>query len=106
HELPADKSKQPPHPLASPVRLEKDQVLAALIQVANLYDEQFPEPFRSSLHPYLDGPERKLENYLLFGPQEGKRSCWGRDIALFVIVECVKAAARLQGVQRVAGKAG
>ena len=98
------------HTLSSGVELQKDEMLAALIAVANFDRKAFPEPFRFSLDPYLDGPERKLENYLLFGSQVGDktrdRSCFGREFALFVIVECIKAAARLQGLQRVAGKAG
>ena len=98
------------HTLSSGVELQKDEMLAALIAVANFDREAFPEPFSFSLDPYLEGPKRELENYLLFGSQGGgkarDRSCFGREFALFVIVECVKAAARLQGLQRVAGKAG
>ncbi|MCW5736919.1 MAG: hypothetical protein KIS73_22525 [Enhydrobacter sp.] len=98
------------HTLPSGVRLEEGEILAALIAVANFDRDAFPEPFSFSLHPYLDGPERKLENYLLFGAQmddSGRdRSCWGKHFALFVVIECVKAAARLQGLRQVAGKAG
>jgi Dyp-type peroxidase family len=106
HDLPARSGRPPGDSLSKPIRLEEGEALAALIAVANFDGEAFPHPFSFSLHPYLDGPPRNLDDYLLFGPQDGGRSCWGRHFALFVIVECVKAAARLQGLQRVAGKAG
>ena len=59
-----------------------------------------------SLRPFLPGAERKIENYLLFGARGGDRDCWGRDrLALYMVKECVKAAGRLQSLQKVAGAA-
>jgi deferrochelatase/peroxidase EfeB/cytochrome P450 len=86
--------------------------VAALVAVASVDPRGFGEPFRFSLRPFLPGPPRDIDKYLLFGaksssnPQES-RDCWGRDrLALFMVKECVKAAGRLARLQRVAGPEG
>jgi hypothetical protein len=85
--------------------------IAALVAVASIDPRGFREPFRFSLRPFLPGPPRDIDKYLLFGaassnPHES-RDCWGRDrLALFMVKECVKAAGRLERLRRVAGPAG
>jgi hypothetical protein len=91
--------------------LEVGDLVAALVGVAAFDPRGFPEPMRLSLHPFLPGPERNIDNYLMFGAKGGtvdeSRDCWGRDrLALSILRECVKAAGRLQHLQRVAGEAG
>jgi deferrochelatase/peroxidase EfeB len=86
-------------------------VVAALTGVAAFDESAFPESKRLSLWPFLPGPERKIDNYLLFGARvsnpEESRDCWGREkLALLMVKECVKAAGRLQHLQSVAGEAG
>ena len=96
---------------ASQVKVKKGDVVAALLGVAAFDPRAFPEPKRLSLWPYLPGPQRKIDNYLLFGGKSAtadeSRDCWGRDkLALKILQECVKAAGRLQHLQKVAGPAG
>ncbi len=93
--------------------VRKGDWVAALIVAACFDPVAFPNPRQFSLAPILPGPERKMENYLLFGngqkddPQMPGRLCWGRDkIALYLLTECLKAAGRLKGLKRVAGPAG
>jgi cytochrome P450 len=72
----------------------------SLIAAANLDARSFPEPFRFKL-------DRAIATYLLFNEATNKRACWGRDrVAMLVLEECLKAASRLQGLRRVAGKSG
>jgi Dyp-type peroxidase family len=97
--------------LPSRGKVKAGDVVAALTGAAAFDERVFPDSKRLSLWPFLPGPERKIENYLLFGawvsnPEES-RDCWGRDkLALLMVKECVKAAGRLQHLQRVAGDAG
>ncbi|MBI2739198.1 MAG: hypothetical protein HYX38_21980 [Rhodospirillales bacterium] len=93
--------------------VRKDDWIAAVIYAACFDPDAFPKPMQFSLAPILPGPERKMENYLLFGdsqkddPKKPGRLCWGRDrIALYLLTECLKAAGRLKGLKKVAGPAG
>ena len=97
--------------LPSGGKVKKGDVVAALLGVAAFDPISFPEPRRLSLWPYLPGPQRNLNDYLLFGAiatdQKESRDCWGREkLALKILKECVKAAGRLQHLQRVAGPTG
>ena len=97
--------------LPSGAVVQKDDLVAALVGVAAFDPNGFPEPMRLSLHPFLPGPNRDIANYLMFGATVGTadetRDCWGRErVALSILKECVKAAGRLQHLQRVAGEAG
>lgn len=99
--------------LPSTGKLKAEDWVAALVAVACFDGEAFEEPKRFSLHPFLPGPPRKIEDYLLFGTSgdsetaEGRKICWGRDaLALYLLKECVKAASRLQRLRRVAGPTG
>lgn len=94
--------------------VRKGDWIAAVIYAACFDPAAFPNPKQFSLAPILPGPERKMENYLLFGdsrkdedPKQPGRLCWGRDrIALYLLTECLKAAGRLKGLKNVAGPAG
>ncbi|MEX3009610.1 hypothetical protein [Hoeflea sp. TYP-13] len=103
------------------VKIRKGEWVAALVAAANLDGAVFKDPYRFSLHPFVtDHPPRPMENYLLFGavthPKSGEtdietrvrgRHCWGRDaVALYILEQSVMAAARLDGLRRVAGQAG
>lgn len=103
------------------VKIDEGEWVAALVAAANLDATVFKDPYRFSLHPFVaDHPKRPLENYLLFGaatyPKTGEtdtqmrvrgRHCWGRDaLALHILEQSVMAAARLEGLRRVAGEAG
>lgn len=106
--------------LPSGALIEKDQWVAALVVAANLDRSVFPKPLQLSLHPLISGhPKRNLADYLMFGVDprntnlnspEGAfppRTCWGRDrIAVGTLVACLKAAAGLPGLRRVAGPRG
>ncbi len=93
-ETPLDK------PLPSGAQIEAGEWVVSLIAAANLDPRAFPEPFRFKL-------DRDVKNYLLFNEASNPRACWGRDrIAMIIMKECLKAAGRLQGLRRVAGKAG
>ena len=72
-----------------------------LIQAANVDFRAFPdEPLRFKL-------DRDVDKYLLFNEQTNRRQCWGRDrVAMIVLKECLKAASRLQGLRKIAGKGG
>jgi len=79
--------------------------VAALIAAASMDPLAFPSPKNFSLAPFLPGPPRDIANYLLFGVPN--KTCWGRDrLALYLLKECLKAAARLQGLKNVAGPTG
>jgi Dyp-type peroxidase family len=79
--------------------------VAALIAAACMDPLAFPSPKSFSLAPILPGPPRNISNYLLFGVPD--KTCWGRDrLALYLLKECLKAAARLQGLKNVAGPTG
>ena len=81
--------------------------VAAMVGAAGLDPRAFNNPQEFSLYPFLPGPVRNINDYLLFGVYRGGRECWGKDrIALFVLEECVKAAGRLQNLRKVTGPAG
>jgi len=83
----------------------KGDRVVALIAAANMDPEAFPSPKTFSLAPILPGPPRDKSNYLLFGVPN--KTCWGRDhLAFYLLRECLKAAARLQGLKNVAGPTG
>lgn len=92
---------------APPADIKQREWVAALVVTANLDRDPFTDPMVFSLSPFVPGPDRNLDDYLLFGATGGGRECWGRDkLALKVLVECVKAAGRLEGLRRVAGDGG
>jgi Dyp-type peroxidase family len=96
-----------PHTLPSGERLETGEWVASLIGAANMDPRVHQLPFLFSLAPWLPGPARPPENYLLFGSVSGGRECWGRDrLALYLLQRCLVAAGRLERLQRVAGPAG
>jgi hypothetical protein len=82
--------------------------VASVVQMANLDPRVFPEPNRLSLAPYFQGPARCPTSYLMFGVMGSEKECWGhkQGIPQAVLVEIMYAAARLQGLRRVAGPAG
>jgi Dyp-type peroxidase family len=89
--------------LPSGKTIKKGDWVASLIGAAGMDPRVFPEPFRFSLDPNI----RNIKDYLLFNEQESPRACWGRDrVAMVVLQECVMAASRLQGLRKLAGKAG
>ncbi len=89
--------------LPSGATVEEGERVACLIRAANLDKRVFNEPFRFAFDP----EKREIEKYLLFNEQGNPRKCWGRDrVAMVVLQECLMAASRLQGLRRVAGKAG
>ncbi len=91
--------------LPSGAIIHEGEWVSSIIQAAAV--DKFDEPFRFSLHPFLPGPKRHLDQYFLFGVGDSHRACWGRDkIALMTLQECLVAAGRLQGLQRVAGPRG
>ena len=87
--------------------INKGDWLVSIIQAANtepLPNRKLPKTF--SLYPYLPGEPRPLKNYLLFGIPGGEHECWGRDkIALKVLAECLKGAAKLKGLRGFAATA-
>jgi len=86
--------------LPSGALIDQGEWVVSLIAAANLDARSFPEPFRFKL-------DRAIATYLLFNEATNKRACWGRDrVAMLVLEECLKAASRLQGLRRVAGKSG
>jgi deferrochelatase/peroxidase EfeB/cytochrome P450 len=86
--------------LPSGAQIDQGEWVVSLIAAANLDADGFPEPFRFTL-------DRDIASYLLFNEATNKRACWGRDrVAMLVLEECLKAASRLQGLRRVAGKGG
>ena len=88
--------------------VRKGDWIAALIGAACFDPVAFPNPGQFSLDPILPGPKRDLGDYLLFGDAGAAgRLCWGRDkLARYLLTECLKAAARLRGLKKVAGPAG
>ncbi|MEL7539439.1 MAG: cytochrome P450 [Pseudomonadota bacterium] len=94
-------------PCNGPV-IKKGQWVAALPTAAHLDESAFPMPFTFSLSPYLPGPPRDKNKYLLFGNKGGERECWGgrENIAMPMLTEFVKAAGRLTGLRPVAGAYG
>ena len=96
-------------PGAAPARLEKGDFIVAMVSAANKDCRVFAEPHRFSLTPYgpTDGPQRKLEDYLMFGVNGSEKACWGRDrVAMPLLEECVVASGRLRGLRKVAGPGG
>jgi cytochrome P450 len=99
--------------LPSNGKIKADDWVAALVAVACFDEEAFEKSRRFSLYPFLPGPKRKIEDYLLFGTSgdsgtgEGRKICAGRDmLAFYLLKECVKAASRLLRLRRVAGPRG
>ncbi len=100
--------------------IEPGDFVAAVIALANMDRYVFWNPKRFSLgrhDPLADdlAPEqgstetlpRDLKNYLLFGVHDNEKRCWGRDrVALPILMECLRACGRLQGLRRVAGPGG
>jgi Dyp-type peroxidase family len=89
--------------------------VGCLLPVAGQDPRAFEEPKRFSLGKGLKLPphlaaygkyERKLDNYLLFGPKGGVHRCWGEALGSLVLTELFQAAARFPGLTRVAGPAG
>lgn len=69
-------------------------------ELANLDPRVFAEPLLFKL-------DRDIKKYLMFNDTTNRKQCWGRDrVAMVVLRECVRAAGRLQGLRRVAGKGG
>lgn len=86
--------------LSGNAEVKKGEWVAPLIRAANMDPRVFGEPFRFRL-------DRDINTYLLFNEPHNSRVCWGRNrVAMIVLQECVKAASRLQGLRRVAGKGG
>jgi Dyp-type peroxidase family len=93
--------------LPSGGKLKANDSVISIIAAASVDPRAFAQPMRFSLWPFLPGPARNLENYLIFGAVGGSRECWGRDaLALLILKECIKAAARLEGLGKVAGAQG
>ena len=80
--------------------IEAGEWVLSLIQLANLDPRVFAEPLLFKL-------DRDIKKYLMFNDTTNRKQCWGRDqVAMVVLRECVRAAGRLQGLRRVAGKGG
>lgn len=100
--------------------IQPGDFVAALISKANMDRHVFwrPErfslgqndPMADTLFPHADSEStdpRDPDNYLLFGVKGSHKDCWGRDrVAMPVLVECIHACGRLQGLRRVAGSRG
>ena len=87
--------------------IRRGEMVAALVQAADLDPTVFTCPFTFSLNPYIPGPTRNLGDYLAFGASSGNHACWGRTpVAMPVLIQCVKAAARLEGLRQIAGAGG
>lgn len=83
--------------------------IAALVAAANLDPRKFSDPLRFSFKGVGigEGPERRIDDYLLFGVPGSNKDCWGRNrVAMPVLQECIRACSRLTGLRRVAGRAG
>ncbi len=92
--------------LADGTKIAKGNWLGVLIAAANLDPTAFPEPSKFSPHPSLGGPPRDVSKYLMFGVGP-HRACWGRDrLAMLALEKCVRTAARLPGLRRLAGAGG
>ena len=92
--------------LPSKAKISAGEWVTVIIKAA-LFDERGGFDKQFSLAPFLPGPERDISKYLLFGVSTSDRDCWGRDrIALIILIECLKAASRLEGLRRVAGPNG
>lgn len=92
-----------------PAQLRKGDFVLAMVSAANLDHKRFKQPHRLSLAPFgpTDGPERRAQDYLMFGVHGDERQCWGRNrVAMPLLEECVLAASRLRGLRRVAGPDG
>ena len=87
--------------------LDKDHWVAAMAVCANVDPRVHPNPREFSLYPFLPGPRRSRDNYFMFGSAGGGRDCWGRDrMALYLLDQFIRAAAKLNGLQKVAGPRG
>lgn len=109
--------------LRSGATVNQGDLVAIMCAAANLDPEVFADPSQFSLAPYLPGPVRNQQSYILFGDQESDaatvaesyqalspdtlRRCWGRDrVAMVVLEECVRSAGQLRGLRTVAGPSG
>lgn len=100
--------------LPSGAEIKQGEWVACLLPIAGQDPEAFPEePTRFSLGHGLPKKlsvygkyERKLENYMVFGPAGGVHRCWGEALGKLVLVELFRAAARFPGLTRAAGPAG
>lgn len=87
--------------------IDEGHWVAAMAIAANFDPRAHPEPKEFSLYPFLPGPCRDPANYLMFGSAGGGRDCWGRDrLALYLLDQFVRTAAKLDGLQKVAGPGG
>lgn len=94
-------------PLPSGDLLYEGEWVALATVAANFDADAFPDPLAFSI-PALDpqAPERKEENYLMFG-YGADRKCWGHEkVAMAMLEEVTVAAARLQALRPVAGPDG
>lgn len=83
--------------------------IAALVAAANLDPRKFADPLRFSFKGVGigEGPDRRIDDYLLFGVPGSNKDCWGRNrVAMPVLQESIRACSRLKGLRRVAGRAG
>lgn len=93
--------------LSSGVTIKKDQWVVALVNAANFDDTKFPSPQSFSLFPFLPGPDRNPDNYLLFGKPNSGRDCWGRQrFALAFLERLMLAVGKIQGMRKVPGPEG
>jgi Dyp-type peroxidase family len=87
--------------------VKKGDFIAAMVKAAGIDGNVFTDPFAFSLYPFLPGPPRNIDDYLLFGVVDGGRVCWGRDkLALLALEKCLRAAGRLENLRRAAGPSG
>lgn len=81
------------------MKIAKGETIAALVKAAYLDRNRFPEPLAFRL-------DRPFDAYLTFGPEGGEKRCWGRHVARLLLLECFRAAMRLDGLAPVAGAQG
>jgi cytochrome P450 len=90
--------------LPSGAQIKAGEWVGALVAAAGLDPRAFPDPWMFSLYPWIKGPPRSPDKFLLFGAHGGDRQCWGRDrLALEIVSQCVRAAGKLPGLRRIAG---
>lgn len=86
--------------LESGIRLTAGDRVAALMKAASL--SGFVDPYEFALDPARRPPER----YLMFGPQQGGRECWGKEQAMSILSASLLAAASFDDLRGVAGVQG